>query len=123
MIGRTTPERASGRACLFCRIARKEIPAGIIWETAELLAFRDISPQAPAHILIIPKAHVSTLSEATDAEAVGRLVLAAADVARQEGFADAGYRVVINTHVDGGQTVGHLHLHVLAGRRMLWPPG
>lgn len=109
--------------CLFCRIARKEIPAQIVAETDDCLAFRDISPQAPTHVLVIPKLHVNSLTDVVDPLVAGRLVLLAAEVARSLGVSDAGYRVVMNTGDDGGQTVHHLHAHVLAGRAMHWPPG
>jgi histidine triad (HIT) family protein len=109
--------------CLFCKIVRKEIPAKIVHETGDTLAFRDINPQAPQHILVIPKRHVANLNVLTDHALVGKLTSAAAEIARQEGVADSGYRVVINTLADGGQTVDHLHLHVLGGRHMSWPPG
>ena len=110
-------------ACLFCRIVRREIPAAIVAETEDCLAFRDITPQAPTHVLIIPKAHVASLDEATDAAQVGRLSLLAAEIARREGIAQSGYRTVINTGRDAGQTVFHVHLHLLGGRPMGWPPG
>jgi histidine triad (HIT) family protein len=109
--------------CLFCRIIRKEIPANIVAETDEYLAFRDINPQAPVHILVVPRRHVASLNEANDAALVGRLSLVAAELARQEGIAERGYRTVINTNADAGQTVFHIHLHLLGGRRMGWPPG
>ena len=109
--------------CLFCRIARGEIPAQIIAETEHCLAFRDISPQAPTHVLVIPKAHVDSLSKSSDPLIVGRMAVLAAELAQALGVADAGYRLVINTGDDGGQTVQHLHAHLLAGRAMLWPPG
>jgi len=109
--------------CLFCRIVRKEIPAALVAETAECVAFRDINPQAPLHVLVIPREHVPSLNEASDPALVGRLALVAADIARREGFAESGYRTVINTHADAGQTVFHIHLHLLAGRRLGWPPG
>jgi len=109
--------------CLFCRIARKEIPANIVAETPDAVAFRDITPQAPLHVLVVPKMHVSSLNDATDERLLGRLHLLAAEVASNEGVAEAGYRVVVNTNLDGGQTVFHLHLHLLGGRRMTWPPG
>ena len=110
-------------SCLFCRIVRHEIPAKIVAETAECVAFRDVNPQAPTHVLIIPREHVSSLNDATDPALVGRLALLAAQVARQEGLAARGYRTVINTNADAGQTVFHLHLHLLGGRAMKWPPG
>jgi histidine triad (HIT) family protein len=109
--------------CLFCRIVRREIPAKIVLETEECLAFRDINPQAPVHVVVIPKEHVASLNEVRDAATVGRLGLVAAEIARREGIAESGYRTVINTNADGGQTVFHLHLHLLGGRHMGWPPG
>ena len=109
--------------CLFCRIVRKEIPATIVAESADCIAFRDINPQAPTHVLVIPREHVASLNEATDAAAVGQLALFAAQVAKKEGIAERGYRTVFNTNADAGQTVFHLHLHLLGGRPMRWPPG
>jgi histidine triad (HIT) family protein len=109
--------------CLFCRIVRKEIPAKLVYESDDYLAFRDINPQAPVHVLVIPRAHVVSLNDATDAAAIGGLALAAAQIAKSEGIADSGYRVVFNTNRNGGQTVFHLHLHLLGGRSMAWPPG
>lgn len=109
--------------CLFCRIARGEIPVPLVAETAECVAFRDIDPKAPVHVLVIPRAHVTGLADVDDAALVGKLALLAADVARAEGIADSGYRVVINTNADAGQTVFHLHLHLLGGRKLSWPPG
>jgi histidine triad (HIT) family protein len=109
--------------CLFCRIVRKEIPATLVMETDDCIAFRDINPQAPVHILVVPKKHVASLNDATDAAAIGRLSLVAGEIARKEGIADSGYRTVINTNADAGQTVFHIHLHLLGGRTMAWPPG
>jgi histidine triad (HIT) family protein len=109
--------------CLFCRIVRKEIPATLVLENEHCVAFRDISPQAPTHVLVIPRTHVATLDAASDAELLGRVLLTAAEVARKEGVADSGYRTVINTNAGSGQTVFHLHAHVLGGRAMKWPPG
>lgn len=109
--------------CLFCRIVAGEIPAAIIARNDHALAFRDISPKAPVHVLVIPTRHITSLSTADDASELGHVALLAAEVARQEGVADSGYRVVANTGEDGGQTVHHLHLHVLGGRAMTWPPG
>lgn len=109
--------------CLFCRIVRGEIPARLVHETEHTVAFADINPQAPLHVLVIPREHVASLAEAKDPAMVGRLALAAADIARREGVEAAGYRTVINTNADAGQTVFHLHLHLLAGRAMRWPPG
>jgi histidine triad (HIT) family protein len=110
---------------LFSKIIRREIPADIVFEDEHVLAFRDINPQAPVHVLFIPKQAVATLDDLTpdQAELVGRLLLAAAAYARREGFAEAGYRTVFNCNRDGGQTVFHLHLHLLAGRALGWPPG
>ena len=109
--------------CIFCRIARGEIPAKMVMNSKEIAAFRDLNPQAPTHILVIPKKHVASLDEATDPALVGRLALLAAEIARREGVAARGYRTVFNTNADAGQTVFHLHLHLLGGRRLEWPPG
>jgi histidine triad (HIT) family protein len=109
--------------CLFCRIAAHEIPAKVVAEDAHCLAFRDINPQARTHVLVIPKVHVASLNELTDGAVAGRLFAMAVQVARDEGIADSGYRVVVNTGDNGGQTVSHLHLHLLGGRVMGWPPG
>lgn len=109
--------------CIFCRIIRKEIPATIIAEEGDCVAFRDVNPQAPLHALIIPRDHVATLSDVGDANVVGRMHRLAAQIAQSEGMAAGGYRTVINTNADAGQTVFHLHLHLLAGRRFGWPPG
>lgn len=109
-------------SCLFCRIVRGEIPAKIVREDEHTVAFRDIDPKAPTHILVIPREHVASLDEATDPAMVGRLSLAAAEIARSEGIT-GGYRTVINTGAGAGQTVFHLHLHLLGGRKLTWPPG
>ncbi|MCA0328943.1 MAG: histidine triad nucleotide-binding protein [Actinobacteria bacterium] len=110
--------------CLFCRIVTGEIPATVVHETDEVLAFRDIAPQAPTHLVVIPKAHHADAAALTAADPAlaGRLLAAGAEVAASEGLAD-GYRFVVNTGADGGQTVFHVHLHVLGGRAMTWPPG
>jgi histidine triad (HIT) family protein len=110
---------------LFSRIIRREIPADIVFEDEHVLAFRDIQPQAPVHVLFVPKVAKATLDELGDGDAqyIGRLVVAAAAYARKEGFAEAGYRTVINCNRDGGQSVYHIHLHLLAGRQLHWPPG
>ena len=102
-----------------------EIKPDTVYEDENVLAFRDISPQAPMHVLVIPKRHISTLNDLTedDAQLAGQLTLAAAKVAEQEGVADSGYRTVMNCNADGGQTVFHIHMHVLAGRSLIWPPG
>ncbi len=109
--------------CLFCRIVRREIPANVIAETEDCVAFRDINPQAPVHVLVVPRVHVPSLDDATDARLVGRLALVAAEIARKEGIAESGYRAVINTNAGAGQTVFHIHLHLLGGRPFGWPPG
>jgi histidine triad (HIT) family protein len=109
--------------CLFCRIVRKEISAKLVYEGEDCIAFRDINPQAPTHVLVIPRAHIVSLNDTSDAAAVGRLALVAAEIAKSEGIADSGYRVVFNTNRDGGQSVFHLHAHLLGGRAMAWPPG
>ena len=109
--------------CLFCKIAAGQIPATKVLETDTAIAFRDIDPKAPTHILVIPRMHVGSLSEASDPSMLGELLSVAASIARAEGLDEAGYRVVINNGRDGGQTVDHLHLHVLGGRHMTWPPG
>lgn len=110
---------------LFERIIAREIPAEIVYEDDEVLAFRDISPQAPVHVLIIPKRCIPRLGEAagTDQALLGRLLLAAQTVARQLGVVESGFRVVINHGRDAGESVPHLHVHLLAGRALAWPPG
>ena len=111
------------RDCLFCRIVSGEVPAARVADNSYCLAFRDINPQAPTHILVIPRVHFTSLDEVTDATMIGEVMLMAAQVARAEGIAEGGYRVVVNTGNHGGQTVHHLHAHVLGGRSMHWPPG
>ncbi len=110
---------------LFAKIIRREIPADIVYEDDTVLGFRDVNPQAPVHVLFVPKTPVATLNDLTDADAltIGKLVLAASSWAREQGFAENGYRCVINCNRDGGQSVFHVHLHLLAGRAMQWPPG
>lgn len=110
---------------LFLKIIEREIPADIVFENDEMLAFRDINPQAPVHILIIPKRRIATLNdlETDDTELIGRLVLTARQLAADEGLAEDGYRLVFNCNENGGQSVYHIHLHLLGGRRMEWPPG
>jgi len=110
---------------LFLKIIKREIPADIIYETDEILAFRDINPQAPVHVLLIPKEHIATMNELQEQHEalIGKLFLAAAEIAREEGLADDGYRVVMNCNQAGGQAVYHIHLHLLGGRQMSWPPG
>jgi histidine triad (HIT) family protein len=111
--------------CLFCKIGSGQIPAKVVMQDDEVLAFDDVNPQAPVHVLVIPKRHVADLNDADvgDQALLGRLLEATTLVARKKGIAEAGYRVVANTGQDGGQTVFHLHLHVLGGRHMAWPPG
>ena len=111
--------------CLFCKIATGEIPANVIDQDDSTVAFRDINPQAPAHILIIPRKHIESVSELKDEDAalVGRLICRARDLARQEKIEQPGYRLVLNAGPGAGQTVFHLHLHLLGGREFKWPPG
>jgi histidine triad (HIT) family protein len=111
--------------CLFCKILAGEIPADIIYESETALAFRDINPRAPTHAVIIPKQHIATINdiETGDQNTIGSLFTAAREIAMQEGLADRGYRVVMNCNQDAGQTVFHLHLHLLGGRQLDWPPG
>lgn len=113
-----------GVECLFCRIVAGSIPAKRVYEDAECLAFADIHPQAPTHLLIIPKEHIGSTADAeeTHAPLLGHLVAKAAQIAREQGLGK-GHRLVINTGEDGGQTVEHLHIHLLGGRQMHWPPG
>jgi histidine triad (HIT) family protein len=109
--------------CIFCRIVAGEIPADVVKRGDGMLAFKDLSPQAPTHVLVIPEMHVGSLNDAKDPQLLGRLMAFARDVAQELKVATKGYRVVLNTNPDGGQTVFHLHLHVLGGRPMTWPPG
>lgn len=109
--------------CVFCRIVRGEIPAKMLANTADCVAFRDLDPKAPVHILVIPKKHVTSLDDITEPDIPGKMTMLAAALARQEGISGSGYRTVINTGPDGGQSVFHLHLHLLGGRAMTWPPG
>ncbi|WP_078119138.1 histidine triad nucleotide-binding protein [Thiosocius teredinicola] len=111
--------------CIFCKIAAGDIPAERVFEDDHVVAFRDLNPQAPTHVLVIPKRHIATLNELKpeDEAVIGRMYGAARDIAEQEGFADAGYRTVVNCNEAGGQTVFHIHLHLLGGRMMHWPPG
>lgn len=115
----------SSQACIFCKIARGELPATVVHDEADLLAFRDLSPQSPQHTLLIPRKHIASLDDLDedDGDLMGRLMLAARDLARRQGLAEAGYRLVTNVGADGGQSVGHLHLHLLGGRPLSWPPG
>ena len=111
--------------CLFCRVISGEVPGAVVHQDDELTAFRDIRPQAPTHILIVPNVHIASTNEMTDEHValMGRIVQLAAVLAHQEGIAAGGYRLVVNTGPNAGQSVGHFHLHLLGGRRLGWPPG
>ncbi|RME75871.1 MAG: histidine triad nucleotide-binding protein [Chloroflexi bacterium] len=111
--------------CIFCKIAAGEIGGPPVYQDEEVTAFRDINPQAPHHILVIPNEHISSLNEAADGHQalLGKLLLTAAKIAADQGLAETGYRLVLNTGPQAGQTVFHIHLHLLGGRRMAWPPG
>jgi len=115
----------SEQDCLFCKVLNGDIPADIVYESDSAIAFRDINPQAPTHVLVIPRKHVATINDLDeeDQEIVGSLFLAAKDIARAEGLSDEGYRVVMNCNEGAGQSVFHIHLHVLGGRALSWPPG
>ena len=115
----------SSQGCLFCGIVAGDIPADVVHSDDLVLAFRDISPKAPTHLLLIPRRHIASAAEltATDAELLGRLFEVAAQLARDAGVAEAGYRMVTNSGRDAGQSVSHLHFHLLGGRPMGWPPG
>jgi len=110
--------------CLFCKIINKEIPAEVVYEDDQVLAFKDINPQAPFHCLIIPRKHIATLNDIADdeRELVGHMIQAAGVIAKQQGFEQDGYRTVFNCNTHGGQTVYHIHLHLLGGKPMGWPP-
>lgn len=111
--------------CLFCRIINREIQASIVYEDDRLLAFNDINPQGPTHVLVVPKRHIARLNELTpdDDQTVGEMVRRAAAIAKDRGISTGGYRTVFNTNGDAGQTVFHIHLHLIGGRSMHWPPG
>ena len=109
--------------CLFCKMVAGDIKPDIVYEDDKILAFNDIAPQAPTHILIIPKQHICTLNDLDDAELGGHLLKTAAKIAKEKGFAEQGYRTVFNCNQDGGQAVYHLHLHLLGRRHLTWPPG
>ena len=110
---------------LFTKIIKREIPADIVYEDEHCLAFRDINPQAPVHILLIPRKEIATMNDVKpeDTAVLGHMMLKAAEIAKKEGIADKGYRLVMNTNSHAGQTVYHIHLHILGGRPMAWPPG
>ncbi len=111
--------------CLFCRIIKREIPASIVYEDDRVLAFNDINPQGPTHILVVPKKHIATLNDlqAGDDAIVGEVVRRAASLAAERGIAASGYRALFNTNREAGQTVFHIHLHLIGGRSLAWPPG
>ncbi len=111
--------------CLFCKMVAGEIKPDVVSESEQLLAFRDIAPQAPTHILIIPKRHIATLNDLTaeEGELVGSMILMARQIAADQGLAERGYRLLFNCNADGGQAVYHIHLHLLGGRKLGWPPG
>ena len=111
--------------CIFCKIASGEIESDFIYEDDQVVAFRDLNPQAPTHVLVIPREHIATTNDlnADNAAIVGRMTLAAKQIAEQEGIAERGYRTVLNCNAEAGQSVFHIHLHVLGGRPMGWPPG
>ena len=111
--------------CLFCKILSGDIPAELVYESETAVAFRDINPQAPTHVLVIPRKHISTINdiEADDEAIIGSLYTAAREIAAQEGIAEDGYRAVMNCNEGAGQTVFHIHLHVVGGRQLGWPPG
>ncbi len=109
--------------CLFCKMVAGVIKPDVVFENENILAFRDINPQAPVHILIIPKRHIATLNDLDDTLLAGQILQTAAKLAKQEGIAETGYRTLFNCNRHGGQDVYHLHLHLLGGRQMIWPPG
>ena len=111
--------------CLFCKIVAGEIPATFVYQDEHLIAFKDINPQAPLHVLVVPRRHIATLNDLTagDNQIVGEVIRRGAKLAREHGYGDRGYRTVFNCNADAGQTVFHIHLHVLGGRSFTWPPG
>lgn len=112
-------------SCLFCKIKNGEIPAKIVYNDEQIMAFADIAPQAPLHLLIIPKKHIATINDAEtdDVELLGKLILTAKNLAKEHNLSESGYRLVFNINSDGGQEVYHIHLHLLGGRKLTWPPG
>jgi len=111
------------KECLFCKIVEGEIPATVVKRSPQAIAFRDSNPQAPTHVLVVPRQHLATLNDTSDVRLLGQLLLFAREVAEAEGLQQRGYRVVVNTNREAGQSVFHLHLHLLGGRQMAWPPG
>jgi histidine triad (HIT) family protein len=122
---RRLPESPMTADCLFCKMVSGAIQPQKVYEDADILAFKDINPQAPVHVLVIPKRHITTLNDLsdTDAAVAGKIVLTATKLAKQLGIAESGYRLVNNCNADAGQSVWHIHLHLLGGRKMAWPPG
>lgn len=112
-------------SCLFCKIKDGEIPAKTVYNDEQIMAFADIAPQAPLHLLIIPKKHIATINDAVtdDVELLGKLILTAKNLAKEHNLNESGYRLVFNTNSDGGQEIYHIHLHLLGGRKLTWPPG
>ena len=111
--------------CLFCRLIAGETPANIVHQNDHVVAFKDITPQAPTHVLVVPRCHIASLNDLSPADdaLIGEMIRTAANIAKEEGHADRGYRTVFNCNADAGQTVFHVHLHLLGGRKMAWPPG
>lgn len=111
--------------CLFCKIVNSEIPAKIVYNDQQIIAFADIAPQAPTHLLIVPKKHISTINDikSDDVELIGKIILTAKELAKEHNLSETGYRLVYNTNADGGQEIYHIHLHLLGGRKLHWPPG
>lgn len=111
--------------CLFCKMVSGQIKPDTVYQDTDVMAFRDINPQAPAHVLIIPKKHIATLNDLSDGDTglIGKLMLAAVGIAKKSGLAESGYRTVMNCNADAGQSVFHIHVHLLGGRKMHWPPG
>lgn len=112
-------------SCIFCKIVAGEIPADILYQDDDVMCFRDVAPQAPTHLLVIPKKHIGSIVELeqSDTEIAGKILVTATKMAVQDGVSESGYRVAMNCGDEGGQTVGHIHMHVLGGRQMGWPPG
>jgi histidine triad (HIT) family protein len=112
-------------SCLFCKIVAGEIPAEVVYNDDEIMAFSDIAPRAPTHVLIIPKKHIATINEVCDEDTqlLGKLIVTAKNIAKQKGLSEPGYRLVFNINSQGGQEVYHIHLHLLGGRQLTWPPG
>lgn len=111
--------------CLFCKIRDGEIPSETVYENDDILAFKDVNPHSPTHVLIVPRKHIATINdlEGEDAKIMGEMMMVAQEIAKTEGVAESGFRLVINTNDDAGQTVHHIHMHLMGGRNMAWPPG